>query len=206
MEQDGRTGFLATLSARERVMVLALILTFFVMGSLLLLYLRSEALSARRAAIDEHRRALEQVHVQGPLYQELVEERRTAESSIADTEIQFNSLLEKAQVGLSEEFSVQDIDTLPAKEVGRNLIKKTFTFRLRSVHYQDAITFLTKLESEPDRILLVEEFKIRSTNEQNDAVNFDVTVATWERLKVEEETSDAEQPKSGSGSRARGVQ
>ena len=80
-------------------------------------------------------------------------------------------------------------------DLGDGLVKRTFKFKLRSVTLEDALKFLTDIESRPGRIILTEQLLVRSPSATEDRLNIDVQIATWERRAVEEAVEEeAEEP------------
>lgn len=186
-----KAGFLARLSPRERTLVMALVLTFFVMGTLVLFYLRAQTLRETDAAIDANKAALQAVYTRGAVYKDRLEAKKKREKNIPSESIQFLTLVEAAQNGI-EGLTVSDQEEVAPKTLEGNLIKRSFKFKLRSVTIEQAMKFLTSLESEPGRIILTEQLSIRSPSSSEDRLNLDVVISTWER-EAEEELDDEEE-------------
>jgi hypothetical protein len=174
------SGFWSRLTPRERTYILALVLTFFVMGTATLFYLRSGALRDIENDIDEYRVALDKVHTRGAVYEERLKLKEQRESKIATEAISFSSLLEQAQSGL-EGITPADQEELAEQPLGDGLKKRTFEFRLRGVTLESVTKFLVAIESKPKHIILTEELVIRSPSASEDRLNVDVKLATWER-------------------------
>ena len=189
------TGFWARLTQRERTLILALVLTFFFMGTLLLFYLRSNALRESQNEIDSYRLAIESVYTRGAVYEERLKDKKKKESNIATDEIQFLTLIEEAQANI-EGLTVSDQEEGAPLDLGDGLVKRTFKFKLRSVPLEDALKFLADIESRPGRIILTEQLLVRSPSSTEDRLNLDVQIATWERRAVVEdvEEEEAEEP------------
>lgn len=175
-----KTGFLSRLSPRERTLVLALVLTFFVMGTLVLFYLRSQALRTTEDAIEAHRDALQAVYTRGTVYKDRLAAKEKREQNIPTTAVQFLTLVEAAQSTV-DGVSVSDQEEVAPQELEGNLTKRGFKFKLRSVTLDQALKFLTKLETEPGRMILTEQLSVRSPSALEDRLNLDVVIATWER-------------------------
>jgi len=186
-----KAGFLASLSPRERTLVMALVLTFFVMGTLVLFYLRGQTLRETEAAIDAHKLALTSVYTQGAVYKDKLEAKEKREKNIPTTGVQFLTLVEAAQAGV-EGVTVADQEEVTPQTLEGNLIKRSFKFKLRSVTLEQAMKFLTTLESEPGRIILTEQLSIRSPDSSEDRLNLEVVISTWER-EAEEAFDDEEE-------------
>ena len=186
-----KAGFLASLSPRERTLVMALVLTFFVMGTLVLFYLRGQTLRETEAAIDAHKLALTSVYTQGAVYKDKLEAKEKREKNIPTTGVQFLTLVEAAQAGV-EGVTVADQEEVTPQTLEGNLIKRSFKFKLRSVTLEQAMKFLTTLESEPGRIILTEQLSIRSPDASEDRLNLEVVISTWER-EAEEAFDDEEE-------------
>jgi hypothetical protein len=189
------TGFWSRLTPRERTLIMALVLTFFVMGTLLLFYLRGSTLRESNNEIEAYRLALQSVYTRGAVYEERLKAKKKRESSIATDEIQFLTLIEEAQAGI-EGLTVSDQEEGTPLDLGDGLVKRTFKFKLRSVSLENAIKFLTDIESRPGRIMLTEQLLIRSPSATEDRLNVDVQIATWERREGEEaaEEEESEEP------------
>src|SRR5688572_14064272 len=188
------TGFWSRLTPRERSLIMALVLTFVVMGTLLLFYQRSNTLRESNSEIDEYRLALESVYTRGAVYDERLQAKKKRESNIATDEIEFQTLAEEAQAKI-EGLSVSEGEEGTPMDLGDGLVKRTFKFKLRSVTLEDALKFLTDIESRPGRIILTEQLLVRSPSATEDRLNIDVQIATWERRAVEEAVEEeAEEP------------
>lgn len=185
-------GFFARLSGRERALVLILIMTFFVMGTLVLFYLRSQTLRETQVDIDAHRAALQAVYTRGAVYKERLESKEKREKNIPATPIQFLTLVETAQAGI-EGLTVSDQEEVTPLPLEGNLEKRSFKFKLRSVTLEQAMSFLSSLESEPGRIILTEQLAIRSPSSMEDRLNLDVVISTWERQEEPENDEEDEE-------------
>ncbi len=179
-------GFWSRLTPRERTLVLVLVLVAFVMSTVLLLFLRAQALRKTRNAIDAHRMALDKVYTQGAVYSTRLESKKAKEASISTHPVVFTTLLEEARAGL-DNISISNEEELPALDLGDGLIKRAYEFDLRSVTLEDLTRFLAAIESKPGRVILTESLTIRSTSASEDRLNVDVTLATWERRADEAE-------------------
>lgn len=185
-------GFWERLTPRERTMILWLVLVFFVMGTLVLLYLRGNALRETENEIAEIKRSLDQVYTRGAVYQERLEAKRKRESKISSNAVLFATLLEEAQAGV-ENLTVSNEEEQPAVDLGGGLVKRTFEFDLRSVTLEDLTKFMAAIEAKPGHIILTEELLIRSPSASEDRLNADVTIATWERRKTIGEEEEGEE-------------
>ena len=186
-------GFWGRLTSRERTLILALVLTAFFMGTLLIVYLRINRLREARNEIDEYKNAIGQVYTRGAVYQERLAEKKKRESKIATEEIQFLTLVEEAQASI-EGLTVADQEEQRPEDLGGGLVKKSFRFRLHNVTLTDAIKFLSDIESQPSRIILTEKLLVRSASSIEDRLNLDVTLATWERQDLFAEDEEEEEP------------
>lgn len=192
MAKNPMGGFWERLTPRERTYILVLILTFFVMGTLVLMYLRDKALSETEEEIASMRRALDTVHTRGAVYKERLEEKKERESKISDKNLLFSTLLEESSSVAEGELNPAAEEELPALDLGGGLRKRSYKFNLRSVSLQDLVKFLTKIESKKGHIIITEGLLIRSPSNAEDRLNADITLATWER-QPEEEAEDTEQ-------------
>lgn len=173
-------GFMDRLTPRERTYVMVLVLVFFVMGTLVLLYLRDKALRDIERDVTTTRQALDTVHTRGAVYKQRLEEKKEREAKISDQELLFSTLVEEA-AAVAESVQVSNSEEIPALDLGGGLIKRSFKFQLRSVTLEDLVKFLTKVESKQGHIVVTEGLLVRSPSDAEDRLNVDVTIATWER-------------------------
>ena len=182
-------GFWDRLTPRERTMVLSLVLVFFVMGTIVLMFMRSNALRDTNNEITQIRRALDQVYTRGAVYQERLAAKRARESKISSNRVLFATLLEEAQAGV-ENVAVSNEEELPIVDLGDGLVKRTFKFDLRSVTLEDLTKFLSSIEGKRGHIILTEQLLVRSPSASENRLNVDVTIATWERRKAADEDEE----------------
>jgi hypothetical protein len=173
-------GFMDRLTPRERTYVMVLVLVFFLMGTLVLLYLRDSALRDIVREITATRTAIDTVHTRGAVYKERLEQKKEREAKISDRPLLFSTLVEEAAT-VAETVQVSNEEEIPALDLGGGLLKRSFKFQLRSVTLEDLVKFLTKVESKPGHIVVTEGLLIRSPSNAEDRLNVDVTIATWER-------------------------
>ncbi len=187
-----KAGFMSRLSPRERTLVMALVLTFFVMGTLVLFFLRSQTLRETENEIDAHRLALQSVYTRGAVYKERLDSKEKREKNIPTTPIQFLTLVEAAQASV-EGVAVSDQEEVTPQALEGNLVKRSFKFKLRSVSLEQSMKFLSSLESEPGRIILTEQLTVRSPSSVEDRLNLDVVIATWERQGGDDDAEEDEE-------------
>jgi len=195
---NGNTGggFMDRLTPRERTYIMVLVLVFFLMGTLVLLYLRDKALRGIEREITTTRQALDTVHTRGAVYKQRLEEKKEREAKISDQELLFSTLVEEA-AAVAETVQVSNSEEVPALELGEGLLKRSFKFQLRSVTLEDLIKFLTKVESKPGHIVVTDGLLIRSPSNAEDRLNVDVTIATWERRGQPAEATEAGEEEGG---------
>lgn len=174
------SGFMDRLTPRERTYVMALVLVFFLMGTLVLLYLRDKTLRGIEREITVTRQAIDTVHTRGAVYKQQLEDKKEREAKISDQALLFSTLVEEAGA-VAETVQVSNEEEIPALELGPALIKRSFKFQLKSVTLEDLVKFLTKVESKPGHIVVTEGLLIRSPSNAEDRLNVDVVLATWER-------------------------
>jgi hypothetical protein len=190
-------GFLERLTPRERTYIMVLVLVFFMMGTLVLLYLRDKALRDIESQIGDTRLALDTVHTRGAVYKERLAEKKEREAKISDQTLLFSTLVEEA-AAVAETVQVSEEEEAPALELGTDLIKRSFKFKLKSVTLEDLVKFLTKVESKADHIVVTEGLLVRSPSNAEDRLNVDVTLATWERRSQAEAPAEGEEEGGGS--------
>jgi hypothetical protein len=173
-------GLLDRLTPRERTYVMVLVLVAFVMGTLVLLYLRDKALRDIEREIVTTRLALDTVYTRGAVYKERLEEKKEREAKISDQTLLFSTLVEEAAT-VGETVQVSNSEETAALDLGAGLLKRGFKFQLRSITLEDLVKFLAKVESKAGHIVVTEGLLIRSPSNAEDRLNVDVTLATWER-------------------------
>lgn len=173
-------GFMDRLTPRERTYIMVLVLVFFLMGTLVLLYLRDGALRGIEREITTTRLAIDTVHTRGAVYKEKLEQKKEREAKISDQTLLFSTLVEEA-AAVAETVQVSNEEEIPPLDLEAGLLKRSFKFQLRSVTLEDLIKFLTKVESKPGHIVVTEGLLVRSPSNAEDRLNVDVVIATWER-------------------------
>jgi hypothetical protein len=185
-------GFWARLTPRERIYILVLVLTFFVMGTAVLVYMRGNAIRRAEDEITAVKQALDQVYTRGSVYEQRLEEKKKRESTLSTKTLAFGTLVEEASK-VSDQVSVSSEEELPAIELSEGLVKRSYKFSLRAVTLEDLVKFLVRVESKPGHVILTENLLIRSPSRSEDRLNADITIATYERRVAEEpEEGDAE--------------
>jgi hypothetical protein len=165
-------------------------IVFFLMGTMLLLYMRSQALSKRDQEIAALRQTLHDIETRGAVYEERLRNKEKREAKLATEPVQFSLLLEKARAGM-EGLTVASEEEQPEKELGTSGLKKrAFDFDVREATLEVLISYLTKIESEPKRVILTESLNIRSPSETEDRLIADISLATWERNAAESTEAD----------------
>lgn len=183
-------GFMERLTPRERTYVMVLVLVFFLMGTLVLLYMRDKALRELERNIEGTRQALGTVYTRGAVYKEKLEEKKKREAKISSDALLFSTLVEEA-AAVAETVQVSNEEETAAVDLGSGLLKRGFKFQLRSVTLEDLVKFLTKVESKPGHIVVTEGLLVRSPSNAEDRLNVDVTLATWERRDKSSAEGDA---------------
>jgi hypothetical protein len=183
MANERMSGFLDRLTPRERTYVMVLVLVFFLMGTLVLLYMRDSALRDIERDITATRQALDTVYTRGAVYKEKLEEKKQREAKLSDQPLLFSTLVEES-AAVAETVQVSNSEEIPALELGSGLLKRGFKFSLRSVTLEDLVKFLTQVESKPGHVVMTEGLLIRSPSNAEDRLNVEVTISTWERRSV----------------------
>lgn len=173
-------GFWARMTPRERNLILVLILTAFGMGTAVLFYLRSGSLSDTEQEITRLQQALETTYTRGTIYKTRLEEKKAREKSISAEPVLWASLVEDA-ARVGEGIEVAQQEELGAVPLGDGLLKRTYKFGLANITLENLMKFLTKIESEPGKIILTEQLRVRSHDRTQDRLQVDVVLATWER-------------------------
>ncbi len=187
-------GFWARMTPRERNLVLVLILVFFGMGTAVLFYLRGNSLRRSEQRIFDLKTALDTVYTRGTIFKEKLEAKKQREKSISADGVLWASLVEDA-ARVSEGIEVTSEEELGAQALDGGLLKRSYKFKLNNITLDALTKFLTKVETEPGKIIITEKLTIRSHNEKEDRLQVDVTLATWERQE-DEASADADDGKS----------
>lgn len=177
-------GFWARMTPRERNLVLVLILVFFGMGTLLLFYMRGNAIRKTEQRIFDLRQALDTVYTRGAIYKERLDAKKEREKSISTDSVLWASLVEES-VRVAEGIEVSAEEELGAQALDGGLLKRSYKFKLNNISLDALTKFLTKVETEPGKIIITEKITVRSHNEKEDRLQVDVTLATWERQAEE---------------------
>ncbi len=180
-------GFWEKLQPRERILVMALVAVFFVMGTAVLLFLRHQKLTKIEQAIDDLREGLDLVRSFGPGYQQKLAAKDEQVSKISSEPLLFSTLIEEAEAVAEVKTSNQA--EKPPVEIVPGLRKRTVEFDLRSVSLAQLTKFLSTLESKEGHVVMTQDLMIRSPSTSEDRLNVDVVLATWERY---DETAQAE--------------
>jgi len=175
------SGFLERLTPRERTYILALVLVFFVMGTLVLLYLRGNALRQTEKEIAEIRLALDAMYTRGAVYKAKLEQKQQREAAISTQSVEFASMLDEART-IVEGVTITDEEEQPPVALGDGLVKRIYEFRLRNVTLEGLIKLLGFLENRPGHIIVTENLNVRPGSNTEDLLNVQVTLVTYERV------------------------
>ena len=183
-------GFMARLQPRERALLGVLLIVFFVIATGVLFWLRAEALAEKRAAIDDLRNGLELVYTKGTVYDLKKKEKAAREARIANaTPIIFSTLIEDTSKMLLTGTVSGEEEKTPT-DLGGGLTKRVYGFAVRNVPLEELLGFLNKLEQQPGHIVLVERLQVRSPSVEEDRLNVEVDLATWELRQDAEAPAD----------------
>ena len=184
-------GFWMSLSPRERMLILALVVVFFVMGTAVLFVVRSSHLGAARDEIAAKQRALDLVYTRGAVFQDQLQRKQDREAKISSESLLFATQIERAS-GTFEDVAVTNQEEKPPVDLGGGLRLRTVEFDLRSVTLDTLTKFLATLESEAGHVIFTQRLLIRSPSAAEDRLNAAVELATWERVATEPEAASAE--------------
>jgi hypothetical protein len=175
-------GFMARLQPRERALLGVLLIVFFVCATGVLFYIRGNAMAEKQTQIDELRRGLDLVYTKGTVYDLKKKEKAQREARIANTTpIIFSTLIEDMSKTLVTG-TIRGEEEKASVELGNGLVKRVYGFEVRGVPLEELLTFLTKLEQQPGHILIVDRLGIKSPSAEEDRLNVEVELATWELL------------------------
>ena len=179
-------GMWAGLSARERTLVLSLVLVVFVMGTALLFVLRDMRLSKTQRGIDQMMQAIATLRTQGAVYKDRLKERDEEAKRLSSSPLMFASHLEEVATRV-EGVEVTNQEEPPALDLGDGVRKRLIEFDVRNVTLEALVRFLAEVESKPGHMILVETLRIRSSSATEDRLSAQVNLATWERAEPDEE-------------------
>ncbi len=188
-----RRSMLSRLTPRERNLLGLLALVGFVMGSVMLFTMRRARFQESEERVASMRRSLDLVYLQGSAYAERLKEKESRESEISSETLKFASMIEQAQGELETGELRNDVEKPALPIGGDSLIKRMYSFDLRSVKLEEMLKFLQKVENKPGHILYTDSLDIRSPSEVEDRLNVSVELATWELRKPD---GGEEQPSS----------
>jgi hypothetical protein len=174
------SGFLARLTPRERTYILVLVLVFFVMGTLVLLYFRGNALRATEQEIAKYRLAIDDLNTRGAVYQSKMEQKKAREAEIATECVQFATLLDEARTAV-ENINIANEEEEAPVELGAGLSKCSYKFEVRIVTLEDLTKLLSFIEGKPGQIITTENLSIRSPTAAEDQLNAEITLVTFRR-------------------------
>lgn len=172
--------FWERLQPRERVLVMALIGVAFLMGAMVLMFLRFQKLSTIDEEIADVRSGLELARTFGPSYKEKLAAKQQEAAKISTQKLMFSTLIEQAAE--IAEVKVSNQTEKPAVEVAPGLHRRTYEFDLRSVTLGQLTKFLSTVESQEGHVVLTHGLTIRSPSGSEDRLNVDVVLATYERV------------------------
>lgn len=178
------------LQPRERMLVLALIGVFFVMTTMVMIFLRHQKLKAIDEEVADLRMGLDLVRTQGASYQEKLAVKARSESKISTESLLFASLVESAEAVAEVKANSQN-EKEPV-EVVPGLRRRTYEFDLRSVTLAQLTKFLSTIESNESHVVLTQELTIRSPSTSEDRLNVNVVLATYERVAIDGEAEEEE--------------
>jgi hypothetical protein len=189
-------SFWERLQPRERVLVMALVGVFFVMATGVMMFLRYKKLEGIDLEIADMRESLDMTRSFGPAYQDKVNQKGDRNDHISSVPLLFSTLVEEAQT--VAEVTASNQAEKPAIEIEPGLHKRTYEFDLRGVTLAQLTKFLSTVESKEGHVVLTEGLTIRSPSTSEDRLNVDVVLATWERVGIEGEEAEEDQPEGGS--------
>lgn len=175
-------GFWERLQPRERVLVMALIGVAFLMGTILLLFLRYKKISAIEDEVADMREGLDLVRTFGGVYKEKLEAKQEQQEEIASEPLLFSTLVEEA-ANLAE-VKVSNQAEKPPVALSEKFQKRTYEFDLRSVTLEQLTKFLSTIEGKEGSVVVTQDLTIRSPSSSEDRLNVNVVLATYERVEA----------------------
>jgi len=175
--------FWERLQPRERLLVMALVGVFFLMSIAVMMFLRWKKLGTIDDEIVDLRAGLDLTRTMGPSFKDRLDKPK--DNKIPTEKLLFATLVEEAQT--VAEVTASNQEEKPAIEVAAGIQKRTYEFDLRNVTLDQLTKFLATVEGQEDRVVLTESLTIRSPSSNEDRLNVNVTLATWERRGSGEE-------------------
>ena len=173
-------NFWERLQPRERVLVMALVIVFFVMGTAVMMFLRFTKLTAVDEEIADIRQGLDLTRTFGPAWKQKLAKPKT--TKIAEDELSFATLIESSKA-VVEGITINGQREKDAPlEVSPGVQKRTYEFDLRNVTLDQLTKFLSTIEGQEDRVILTESLTIRSGSASEDRLTVNVVLATWEKM------------------------
>ena len=187
-----KLGWFSRLQPRERVLIMALGGVFFVMATFVLIMLRTSKVAAIEAEISELKQASDLVYTRGAVYQDKLAMKSKRESKISDKPLMFATLIENAES--IAEVSASNQEEKPPFDMSENLRKRSIEFDLRGIGLTQLTKFLATVEAPGEHVVLTQRLEIRSLSPNEDRLNAELELATWERIASEDATAEEEAP------------
>lgn len=187
-----KMGWFSRLQPRERVLIMALGGVFFVMATFVLIMLRTSKVAAIEAEISELKQASDLVYTRGAVYQDKLAMKSKREAKISDKPLMFATLIENAES--IAEVSASNQEEKPGFDMTESLRKRSIEFDLRGIGLTQLTKFLATIEAPGEHVVLTQRLEIRSLSPNEDRLNAEIELATWERIAAEGETAEEEAP------------
>ncbi len=184
-----KIGFWSRLQPRERMLIMALLGVFFVMTAVVLVVLRMNRMATMEAEIVELKQATELVYTQGAVFQDKLANKSKREAKISDVPLLFSTLIENAES--IAEVSASNQEEKPPFEMSPNLRKRSMEFDLRGVSLTQLTKFLATIEAPGEHVVLSQRLEIRSLSPNEDRLNAQIELGTWERIAREAAEEEA---------------
>jgi len=183
-----RVSFMARLQPRERTLVAALVITFFVMSIVVLSVLRGSRIETIAAEIEALEDSLERVNLTAPTYKDRVAAKAKKDARISDKPLVFSTVIEQAEA--KAEVSTANQETLPPQEVAPGLQQSLVRFQMRDVRMDQLAKFLAAVEAGSDEhVISTQSLLVRSPSGLEDRLNVDVELVTYQRVTPTEATA-----------------
>jgi type II secretory pathway component PulM len=166
------------LSARERTLLLALLVVFVslgVLGGAYVIYDRIDTLEENNEAM--HKALLDIEKKRGPF---LAARALSAqlESRVGQTPLSLSGFLEQ----MSKETGIEIRETNPGtpQPIGKKYIQQSVDLRISKVSLEPLVKFMRRLETYPNNLVLVTQLSIRARDDKHQDFEVDMTVSTYE--------------------------
>jgi len=180
------------LSQRERTLVAAFVVTFFVMLTLIVGFLIVDGLASLEQNNADMRQALSDIDTKRDAYLKAKAKLAQVESRLAPGQMQLGSYLEAAakEAGVEIPESKENRPTTAG-----SFLERSTDLHLTKVKVEALSNFLRRIETGA-QLVVVTQLTIRTRDDKHQELDVDLTVSSWEKA-VEKKDKDGNKDKDG---------